>query len=458
MKTSFSILLLILGLTCLWGASRVHESLRAWRIERGPATAVSLDRPSPLVVFTTVAIGGFRGMIADWLWMRIIRLQEEDQVFEMAQLADWITKLEPRFATGWAFHAWNLAYNISIRFPDPEDRWRWVNNGIRLLRDEGLSYNPFNADLYRELGWLYQHKIGYYMDRAHPVYKWKLVQEMEGLFEGPRPDYAAAAQDPRQLRLKEAYKLDPAVMEAIDREYGPLDWRLPATHAIYWAYRGQQVAASEYKAAECDYMLSQCMAESFRHGRLILDSRTGLYLTLPDLELLPRVLKAYEEAIHRHPAEEPLRWAYANFLGEAAVILFAYGRIMEARNVYQQLTQYYPEPAAVPSFELFILQSLKLSIENTPLRDAVALVEGFLVQSCIWAARGEGERSAAFENLAWLIWTRLLDTSDAALDRWQRTGLAPWEVMRRQAFQRARGKAPEAAQSAWLKKGLGLDQ
>lgn len=87
------------------------------------------------MAFTTVALGGFRGIIADMLWMRASELQNEGKFFELAQLADWITKLEPRFPTVWAFHAWNMAYNISVLFPDPEDRWRWVQQGIRLLRD-----------------------------------------------------------------------------------------------------------------------------------------------------------------------------------------------------------------------------------------------------------------------------------------------------------------------------------
>ncbi len=449
MKSPISILLLIAGLACLWGAARVHTSLLEWRVERSRETAVSLDRSSPLVVFTTVAIGGFRGVIADLLWMRIVRLQEEDKVFEMAQLADWVTKLEPRFTTVWAFHAWNMAYNISIRFPDYADRWRWVKNGIRLLRDEGLQYNPRNADLYRELGWIYQHKIGHYLDRAHMVYKRELARDMERLFDGPCPDYAAARHDPRLLRLKNQYKLDPDIMEKIDREYGPLDWRLPATHAIYWAYRGLQVAGSGISAIKCDHMLMQCMAESFRHGRLILDSRRDFYLATPNLDILPRVLKTYTDAIQRHPHEKLLRLAYENLLCEAAVILFAYNRIAAARDMYQRLIQQYPHLATTPTFEQFMLRSLKISIEQTPRRDAVALIEGFLVQYYIRAGRGDTARATAFENLAKLIWTRILE-SKATNDQWQRAGLVPLEDMRRQAFRRALAENPPAAQAAWL--------
>ncbi len=448
MRSRFSIFLIILGLACLWGAARVHQSLLDWRVSHGRETSAVLDQSPPLVVFTTVALGGFRGMIADLLWMRAIRLQEENKVFEMAQLADWIAKLAPRFTTVWAFNAWNLTYNISILFPDPEDRWRWVNAGISLLRDEGLKYNPHTAALYRELGWLYQHKIGFYMDPAHVVYKWKLVQEMAGLFDGPRPDYRVARQDPRLLRLKEEYKLDPAVMEQIEREYGLLDWRLPATHALYWVYRGRRVAVPAREKLACEHMLCQCLAESFRHGRLILDPRTGLYLAVPDLNLLSYVVRAYEEALRSYPKEVILRFSYANFLSEATMILFAYNRMADSRDIYQALTDLV-RPATAPAFEGFLLQNLRVAFNDPPLRDMVALVEGFLVRHYTCAAMGDEERAADWDRLAILLWERSLAVCPT-MERWDRFGLAPLEVMRRQAIRRAIADAPDADLAARL--------
>lgn len=448
MRSSVSILLLVLGLACLWGADLVQRHLLAWRVEHSRETAVALDRMPPLIVFTTVALGGFRGMIADLLWMRAIRLQEEEKVFELVQLADWITKLEPRFITVWAYNAWNLAYNISVFFPDPDDRWRWVSSGIRLLRDEGLQYNPRSAALYWELGWLYQHKIGYFLDTAHVVYKWKLVQEMAAFFDGPRPDYAAANRDRRLLRLAESGKLEPAVMAEIDRAYGPLDWRLPATHAIYWAYRGMRSAAAGKGHLGCEYMLCQCLAESFRHGRLTLDPASDLYLATPALELLPQVLKAYEGAMVRFPQDAALRMSYVNFLCEAATILFAYHRVAEAWDLYQRLLRQYPADQA-PGFEDFMLHNLRIGIGATPSRDAAALVEGFLVQAYTWSALGQAERAAECAQLANLIWWRLLERSPAWA-RWDQTGLAALDEMRREAFRRAVDEAPDPALAARL--------
>src|SRR5512139_3563891 len=120
-----------------------------------------LENAPPMLAFTTVALGGFRGLIANALWLRATDLQDEGKYFEMVQLADWITKLEPHFVQVWIVQAWNMAYNISVKFSASADRWRWVQRGIELLRDEALRYNPKEALLYRELAWFFQHKMGY---------------------------------------------------------------------------------------------------------------------------------------------------------------------------------------------------------------------------------------------------------------------------------------------------------
>ncbi len=448
MRYWFSIFLLLLGLACLWGAGRAHRSLLDWRVSHGRETSATLDQSPPLVVFTTVALGGFRGMIADLLWMRAIRLQEENKVFEMAQLADWIAKLEPRFTTVWAFNAWNLSYNISILFPDPEDRWRWVDAGIRLLRDEGLKYNPRSAALYRELGWLYQHKIGFYMDPAHVVYKWKLVQEMAGVFDGPRPDYRAPQPDPSLLQLQAKYKLDPTIMEQIDGVYGPLDWRLPATHAVYWAYCGSSVALSAREKLACEHMLCQCLAESFRHGRLSLEPRTGLYLATPNPDLLPRVERAYAAALRSGPQEKILNFSYANFLSEATMILFAYNRMADSREVYRALSALL-RPAPLPAFEDFLLQNLQVAFNDPPLQDTVALVEGFLIRHYTCAAMGDAAQAADWDRLAVLLWERTLAVCPT-MERWERFGLAPLEDMRREALRSAMAGASDIGTSARL--------
>ncbi len=149
-----------------------------------------IDRPEdipPSLAFATVATGAFRGLLVDALWIRADRLKDQGQYFDARQLAEWITILQPRFASVWEFQAWNMAYNISVAIPatQPEQRWQWVKNGYELLRDQAITkYKLTNISLYRELARIFQHKIGGVSDDVHKYYKLQLAMSMEPLL-GP---------------------------------------------------------------------------------------------------------------------------------------------------------------------------------------------------------------------------------------------------------------------------------
>src|SRR5271163_2519468 len=150
------IILLGLMVLLIFGAGQVQKSLNVDRDRLGMTHMATLENAPPLLAFTTVALGGFRGLISNFLWIRANDLQQDDKFFEAAQLANWITDLEPHFSQVWVFQAWNMAYNISVKFKDFPDRWRWVENGISLLRDNGLKYNPNDVLIYQQLAWFFQ--------------------------------------------------------------------------------------------------------------------------------------------------------------------------------------------------------------------------------------------------------------------------------------------------------------
>ncbi len=458
MKKFNSILILAMVCLSLWGASRMHRRLLKARLQYESLPSVCLENASPLIVFTTVALGGFRGIIADVLWMRAIELQAQGKFFELVQLTDWITKLEPRFTTVWAFHAWNMVYNISILFPDLEDRWRWVQQGIQLLRDEGLKFNPNDPRLYWELGWLYQHKIGYVMDEAHQYYKMKLAEDMMALFDGPCPDYHARMSDSRLhpekfgikdsnkqarlRRLREEYKLLPDVMEKIDSKYGPLDWRLPQTHALYWAYRGRELATESRAARKCEQMIVQCMAEEFRAGKLYINPETSLYATAPNLDLFSKVIKAYEEALARYNSRL-FHYSYENFLAEAVLVLYTCNRVQQAKDLFNTLIRKYPGPGQDLGFDGFITRYFLINTAETPRKDAIAVIEELLYKSCFWKALGDEERSAGFERLSHLVWNQYMNCQASGDLHDERKDLPPVSVIRRQAYERILTELPQ---------------
>ena len=238
------LLLVWLAAVLLVGVSFLEQSLDRDRDRLDLTHVEHLENAPPALAFTTIALGGFRGIISNMLWMRASDLQDEDKFFEMAQLADWITKLEPHFVHVWLVQAWNMAYNISVKFKDFPDRWRWVKAGLELLRDDGLRYNPNDTLIYRELAWFFQHKIGQNLDDANIYYKTEWAKEMAQVFGDGKPNLdelinpQTADQTNRARLLIEKYKMDPSFVKQVDEKYGPLEWRLPEAHAIYWAALG----------------------------------------------------------------------------------------------------------------------------------------------------------------------------------------------------------------------------
>ena len=243
MKKSIAILLLIaLAAVILAGAlnRRLLQHRAAAHLTQAPPT----QNMPPAVAFTTIALGGFRGILADVLWMRAGSLQDEGRYFELVQLADWIVKLQPRSPSIWAYHAWNMAYNLSAMMPTPEEKWRWVHHGLRLLRDEGLRFNPGSARLYQELAWLFLHKLGTDYDTAAAFYRQQWAAEI---------DAALAPLDPDQMRR-------------IETEFGPLDWHTPQAHAIYWATAGLAFARTDFEDLALRRLVYQALLQRIQRG------------------------------------------------------------------------------------------------------------------------------------------------------------------------------------------------
>ncbi|MHC4127336.1 MAG: hypothetical protein ACYSUR_03135, partial [Planctomycetota bacterium] len=76
-------------------------------------TDVAIEGAPPIVALGT-AIGALRGIIVDYLWIKIHLMKQEGLYYEVMADADLITKLQPRFSAVWAFHGHNMAYNISV--------------------------------------------------------------------------------------------------------------------------------------------------------------------------------------------------------------------------------------------------------------------------------------------------------------------------------------------------------
>jgi hypothetical protein len=490
---------------------------------------VDLAGLPPDYALTTTALGPFRGLFVDWLWYRAEHMKREGKIYEVNTLANWITTLQPRFPMVWRFHAWNLAYNISVKTDTPEERWRWVQKGIRLLRNEGIPQNPKSLALYRELGLIFWHKVGQYSDDMHWHYKQQLAERWhrvlgdlsvgvdrqtavdrmkpiaqlaEQYFRDDEPpkaqretltdlaeqypshadelealksmrigdaleklaryrrqwrdrapelaqalnevyqalnqhpavtgrnrlqllqaQYAETAPIVQQLReagitfnidglqqlggllmkmellspqvvtqnadrllsqmerkllpiveqyrdqsafgqvltflraqaLTEHYHMDPGFMQHLMEKFGPLDWRHPASHAIYWSALGIARADTERtptgtSAINTDRQVVHGLQMLFNNGRIEL-SLSGMSM-LPDLRFIESYEKAQFGAVQREAARSvgdgavnAFETGHKNFLEEAVEKCYLYGDEQRAQKYYQKVREKYGDRA-----------------------------------------------------------------------------------------------------------------
>lgn len=359
MKYTSNIILVLVAAGCLWASSVLDVHLDTYRHSGISGPTDSMDSAPPPVVLTTVLLGGFRGIIADILWLRASLLQDKHDYFELVQLADWVTKLEPRFPEVWAFHAWNLAYNISVMLPQPEDRWRWVMSGIKLLREEGIVYNPRESQLFFELAWIFQNKIGADYDTAHMYYKTTLASEMEDILGGPRTDYRNIP-DELKTRLAKEFRMKTEIMQRIENTFGPLDWRLPHSHAVYWAFTGRD-ADPDRISLQCDRVIFQSLSHLFENGTLTFDKSSNLYRTAPDPNLLQGVINSYELALAAHN-DRTIVTGFRSFLRKAVFVLDELGKKEQAALIFERLRKEFPDEEFNSGYETFIEHFTKKKI------------------------------------------------------------------------------------------------
>ncbi len=480
------ILLGLLAAALLSAAGVTQRSLNRDRAELGLTRVEPLENAPPVLAFTTVALGGFRGLISNALWIRANELQENDKFFEMSQLAGWITKLEPHFVQVWLVQAWNMAYNISVKFKengpgDYTDRWRWVQRGIELLRDEGLKYNPNELLIYRELSWFFQHKIGANLDDGHMFYKSQWIKETSKVFGSTNGVGLDSLVNPttqdlsnRVGILRNELKMDPQMVLEVDRQHGPLDWRMPETYAIYWAYVGLTRARQFPERIKQDDIMTlrrviyQCMQLSFQRGRLIPNYFEGAFEYGPNMEIIPNVSAAYELQMAEQPdMRNNIATGHRNFLREAVYVLYLNGRERDAARWFKYLGEKYPEkplldgqmdslPGRV-TLDEFAYSKLQELIGDMGQKDMKIVLEGLITQSYLALVTDQDERAAGFINLARQAHTRY---QASVTSRKGQIDMPPFEDIQREVLDRMldpeTGLQDEAAAVLASKLGVAL--
>ena len=308
------VILLLIGLSVFIPAERMLRHARE-AASRGTSE-------TGWVRYVMVGFGGFRGIVSEVLWIRAAELQEEGRYFELVQLADWITALDPRAAESWVFNAWNLSYNVPAMLPDYKSRLNWVRAGIGLLKDKAIPANPENPRLYRELGWLYQNKVGSDDDPAAYLYRIALANEFANHDSaiGNGPDA----------------KLDAVAVSEIEKVFGKMDWRLAPSHAIYWAWRGLDFAPNGFERQALRRMIRQNGFSLVTDGRFTGDLGKGRFATEPDLDKAKGLVDFCEATLREDPDDAGI---YSLTLARLVQFMAAAGRDVEARKLYARFVE-----------------------------------------------------------------------------------------------------------------------
>lgn len=470
MKIISRLLIFLIASVSLYCGGFFQENLNTMREEHHLTYNPPLENAPPELVLATTLLGGFRGIIVDMLWLRAIELQQEGKFFELVQLHDWICKMEPRLTQIWIYNAWNLAYNVSVECPTPEERWNWVRAGIRLLRDQGIQYNRKAPKLYKELGWIYYHKLGQVMDDFHLYYKSQFAAEMERAL-GPELDLIALEKAPdtrekllsdpsvsafikelnaagldvfkkrielmdepelfseevrlllesdrnaivrkrllsffRRSRLIDKYKLDPGYMRMLMEKFGPLDWRYPAAHNIYWNSKALEIAQTveEKRTIHYDRMVYYSIQQIYRQGRVIKVDK-GKYLFSQDHRFLNTMKEIYNKMLEKYGYPETIMTGRKNFLEEALWILYLNGQKQRARKYYAFLRNEYTSDRYRIPIDDFVFLLIKESMKELTRYKARQGVTGYLRQALWWLAAGEDDKSAGLEAVAKMIYNK----------------------------------------------------
>jgi len=114
------------------------------------------------------ALGGFRALVADFLWLEAHTAWERTEWGRMVGLFDTVCSLQPRCLMFWDMAAWHMAYNASVAAREDKrqprealrmkaEREYWKVGEDFLLR--GIQNNPDHALLYDRLGMIYRDKF-----------------------------------------------------------------------------------------------------------------------------------------------------------------------------------------------------------------------------------------------------------------------------------------------------------
>jgi len=213
----------------------------------GQADLGAIDPASETIRLATL---GLRGVAVTMLWSKANELKKTEDWTGFQAALEQLARLQPYFIKVWEYQAWNLSYNVSVEVDNVRDRFYYVKQGIKYLK-EGIGYNRDNPTLLDDLGWFTGNKVG----RAdeHEIYR-KLFKLDEDL----HPEGDLTARD-NWLVSKGWYE---QAVKAIDVGGQPLGTKNPTT--FFDSPARSQISYAE--AIETEGVFGQLAKRAWQEG------------------------------------------------------------------------------------------------------------------------------------------------------------------------------------------------
>jgi len=237
----------------------------------------------------------------------------------------------------------------------------------------------------------------------------------------------------RAERLKNEWKLDPKIIGEIRKDdmFGPLDFRTPQAHAIYWAYAGLKAAGREnitidslakgieerqqFQALNTERVIYGALQDLFRRGHFMIAAE-GMPIVAPDIRFIPVLNRVYLALGKEEAAKENIPWdgtagetfksGHINFLRKAIAEAYQYGSAALTKKYWKLMTTMYPNPEYAVGMEPYIYNYVKEDIQSSSLPDINATVVLYLTQAYLSFAAGDDYAALAKEKMAKFLYNQ----------------------------------------------------
>jgi len=186
------------------------------------------------------------------------------------------------------------------------------------------------------------------------------------------------------------------------------------------------------KDISCERIASQALYEAFRSGRLLMADEKDFSTAqmAPNLELADAVKRNFEDAYNNNDKESTFFSVKINFLKEAIVMLFRYGKYKKAEEYFRELCRIDGTTKLhFRTMESFVMDRFTEEVRDASVKKAGELVAGLIWRSLYFLAYGEQDAAESNERLARFVYASYMKSTGRGQET--RMGLPPYNDIKK---------------------------